>query len=453
MMSGPGLTARLAAFACDSPPGAAPACVREIARLSLADWLACALAATGEPVARTARKAAEAEGGVPQASTIGTATRLPARAAALVNATTGHALDYDDTHFLHIGHVTTVVAPAALAVAEREGATLAAALDACLLGAEAACRIGDWLGRAHYNAGFHQTGTAGAFGATLAAARLMGLDTATATHALGLASTRAGGLKTQFGTMGKPLNAGFAAATGVECATLAALGATSCASALERPRGFAETHAGALTDPAAALDGLGETWVFASVSHKLHACCHGTHAALEALARLRDSLDPAGVERVTIATNPCWMTVCDIARPATGLEAKFSYRLTAAMALTGTDTAAMASFDDALCIRPDLVALRDRVEAVADPAVADTAARVSITTRDGRRLDAAHDLAAPTEPATRARRLRAKAEALIGAPRTEALWSALAKAGPDTPARMLGALLARPPEATARGAA
>ncbi|MEO1331815.1 MAG: hypothetical protein AAFW46_19500, partial [Pseudomonadota bacterium] len=60
-----------------------------------------------------------------------------------------------------------------------------------------------------------------------------------------------------------------------------------------------------------------------------------------------------------------------------------------------------------------------------------------------RERDAEMRLAAPTEPATRARRLRAKAEALIGAPRTEALWSALAKAGPDTPARMLGALLAR----------
>ena len=61
------------------------------------------------------------------------------------------------------------------------------------------------LGRTHYDAGFHQTATSGAFGATIAACRLYGMQSADVSAALGLVSSRASGLKSQFGTMGKPL--------------------------------------------------------------------------------------------------------------------------------------------------------------------------------------------------------------------------------------------------------
>ena len=77
------------------------------------------------------------------------------------------------------------------------------------------------LGRKHYERGFHQTATAGAFGATVAAGRLLGLTSEQMRNALSLVGTRASGLKSQFGTMGKPFNAGVAASNGVEAALLA----------------------------------------------------------------------------------------------------------------------------------------------------------------------------------------------------------------------------------------
>lgn len=428
------ITGQLAAFAATARPGAAALMMM---RLSLLDWAACGIAGRDEPVARLLRGLAMEERGAGEASVIGTPTRAPARMAALVNGAASHALDYDDTHFAHIGHPSVAVIPAALAVAEGEGADGTAFLEAALVGVEASVRVGVWLGRGHYQAGFHQTGTAGAFGATLAAARLLGCDAGQAGQALGLVSTAASGLKSQFGTMGKPYNAGHAAAMGVEAALLAARGFVSTPVGLEGPQGFGETHHGA--GEIGALEGLGEAWLFEGISHKFHACCHGTHAALEALASL-GAVDPGQVTAVTITTNPRWLRVCNLAQPRTGLEAKFSYRLTAAMVLAGRDTGALETFSDAACTDPLLLAMRDRVEVETDEGLPETAAHVAVVLADGTRLEASHDLDAPMPLERRAAKLRAKARALLGEAGEAALHAAvMGDAVPDLAA--LGALL------------
>ena len=298
------LTARLAEFAATARPAAS---AQAMMRLSLADWAACGAAGAGEPVAAIVRQMVLAEAGRGEAGLIG-GGRVPARAAALANGTISHALDYDDTHFGHIGHPSVAVIPAALALAERQGAPAADFLDACLIGAEASVRVGLWLGRGHYQAGFHQTATAGAFGAVLAAGRLLALDPARLRQALGLVATRASGLKAEFGTMGKPYNAGIAAANGVECALLAGAGFVAREDALEA--GFGPTHGGA-ADVGPALEGLGEAWIFETVSHKFHACCHGLHAMLEALADRSTFRHRSRRSRST--THPRWLTVCNIA--------------------------------------------------------------------------------------------------------------------------------------------
>ena len=114
------------------------------------------------------------EGGRRVASIFG-GGQAPTRAVALVNGATSHALDYDDTHFGHVGHPAVGIYPAALAVGEEVGASAAAVSDAFLIGAEASVRLGMVLGSVHYSRGFHQTATADAFGATIAAGRLYGL--------------------------------------------------------------------------------------------------------------------------------------------------------------------------------------------------------------------------------------------------------------------------------------
>ena len=412
------LAQTLGRFAADSP--ADDALMTRFVRFSLFDWATVGLAGIDEPVARAARRVAQADALAQGGATLFGGGHAAPAAAALANGATSHALDYDDTHFGHIGHPSVAVIPAAQALAEARGGDGARLMPALGVGLEVACRVGAWLGRPHYEAGFHQTGTSGAFGATAAAGRVLGLDAARMAQALSLAATRAAGLKSQFGTMGKPLNAGFAAEVGVTCALLAEAGAGATPEAIEGVQGFGPTHAGRADERA--LEGLGEAWVFPAISYKFHACCHGLHAMLEALRKAKaEGIAPEAVQAVEIRTHPRWLAVCNQAAPATGLQAKFSYRLTAAMALAGLDTAALDVYSDATCARPDLVALRDRVTVVADASVADTASEVRLTVHGGE-IEAAHDVLGDSDPEVIAPRLRAKSATLLGETASATLW-------------------------------
>ena len=393
---------------------------RAITAASCLDWLAVGRAGAQEPVANLVRSQGLDEGGRAQASVFGTATLLPARSAALINGTISHALDYDDTHFAHIGHPSVAVFPASLAVAEARGASIREWLDASLIGLEASVRVGMWLGREHYQIGFHQTGTAGAFGAMLAAGRLTGLSRAQTEHGLGLVATRAGGLKAQFGTMGKPLNAGLAASTGVEACAWAKQGFLSNPNAVEA---FAQTHHGAADNDA--WSGLGQTWLFPGVSHKFHACCHGLHAALEAVK----GQSAERISSVTVHTHPRWMSVCNQPDPDTGLGVKFSYRAALGLMLHGHDTARLDVFSDALARDPTLHATRDKISVTADDTIGEMQTRVVLRRGDGSEETLFHDLDAPQPVEARAARVLSKARGLIGA-QADDIRAALEKDGP-----------------------
>ncbi|WP_299546442.1 MmgE/PrpD family protein [uncultured Tateyamaria sp.] len=385
------ITTLLLAYAQAEPPED----VRAVMRLSLLDWAACGMAGHRDG-AFDAWAATLATGGP--------ATRFDGRGgavaeAALVNGTLSHALDYDDTHFAHIGHPSVAVIPAALAVTQMRGASIRDMVDAALVGAEASVAVGLWLGRDHYQVGFHQTATAGAFGATMAAARLLGLDNDKMRHAIGLCSTMASGLKSQFGTMGKPLNAGLAARAGVEAALWAQAGMTAAPDGLAGALGFGDTHHGAGAEVPFA-------WRMGAVSHKFHACCHGLHATLEAVrdVPLRDAT------RVEVHTHPRWMTVCNQAAPDTGLGAKFSYAHVLAMTAYGMDTGNISAFTDACAQDPQLVSWRGRVTVSPVDDLTEMQARVIV---DG--AERFHDLDTPLPFETRANRIHEKARALVGA--------------------------------------
>ncbi len=396
---------------------------REIMRLSLLDWCAAALAGQAEPVAQILRASAIEEGGQGQAGIFGASGLFPARAAALVNGTTSHALDYDDTHFAHIGHPSVAIFPAALAVAQAKGRSGKEMLDAALTGAEASVRFGLWLGRGHYQIGFHQTSTAGAFGACVATARLMGLSRAETVNALALTASRAAGLKAQFGTMAKPYHAGMAAEAGVVAASLAAKGFVASPAAIDGPIGFGATHSGAANEDA--FDNLGQDWLMEHVSHKFHACCHGTHAMIEALSQLASDTSPKDIVEITVNTHNRWMNVCNIVEPKTGLEVKFSYAHLAAMVLNGIDTTALSVFSQDTARDPGLCALAAKVRVQATDRIPETAAFVVIKLSTGETLQSKFDLDATITLETRRNKLLHKAEVLLGAGRAEALWQVL----------------------------
>ena len=400
---------------------------RQLAAFSLFDWLVCARAGEDQELSRIMRDFVREEGGKPVATVVGERAKYPARAAALANGTISHALDYDDTHFAHIGHLSVGIYPAALAAAEEMNAGADEARDAFVVGAEAACRIGMALGRIHYQRGFHQTATAGAIGATVAAGRLYRLTTGQMRNALSLVATRASGLKSQFGTMGKPYNAGIAAANGVEAARLAKRGFVSCEDGVAGAQGFIATHSDCPDTDLAWTDPPPRRWVFEDNKYKLHACCHGTHAMIEALRAAIDQRRFCAHElkSITVFTHPRWLNVCDIKQPRTGLEAKFSYAHLAAMVVSGIDTSSDKIYTTALAGDENLRKLARRVEVVGDETLGDMAVHVVVELEGDASVDVLHDLASRLPLEVLERGLRSKARGLLGAEFADKLWASV----------------------------
>jgi 2-methylcitrate dehydratase PrpD len=224
--------------------------------------------------------------------------------------------------------------------------------------------------------------------------------------------------------MSKPLHPGKAAQNGLLAARLAARGFTSDTDILASPQGFAATQS-TTANPAAGLEARAAPWVVEAL-FKHHAACYLTHDSIEAAnaLRLEEGITPADIAAVTLKVPAGHLGVCNILAPATGLECKFSLRMTAALALSGEDTFQEALFSDATARRPDLVALRDKV--AVDPSQTGRGCDVTVRLNDGRVLTRSGDVSQPlrdlgAQQAKLERKFRALAGRALGEARTEAV--------------------------------
>lgn len=386
------------------------------ARHCLLDWLAVTLAGAGETLVDILVTEALADDGAGSVPLVGRGETLAPSWAILVTGAASHALDFDDVNTAMRGHPTVAVMPAVLLAGARDGHGLDEVLRAFAIGYEVCCLVGEMTGDAHYDRGWHATATVGTFGAAAGMAALMGLSADRTAHALGAAATMAAGLKSMFGTMCKPYHAGRAAQSGWLAARLAARGWSARPDALECPQGFWDTQA---PDHAAiALDTRGNLPLQITQNlFKYHAACYLTHSSIEACRSLREThhLTSERIARVRLRVADGHLKVCNIADPTTGLEIKFSLRHTAAMALAGIDTRVAGSYSDAMALRPDLAALRARVEVETQPAARTmaTGAEAVIETVDGLTVTNAFDVGIPaTDLDDQEARLVAKFHAL-----------------------------------------
>jgi 2-methylcitrate dehydratase PrpD len=225
---------------------------------------------------------------------------------------------------------------------------------------------------------------------------LLRLDAKKTASAFGIAATRAAGLKSMFGTMCKPLHAGSAAQNGLLAAQLVARGFDSRQDALECAQGFADTQSDGANIGAALVSPAGGYHMRANL-FKFHAACYLTHSAIECCRRLRErsQIDPQDVREVVVRVDSGLDGVCNIQKPESGLEAKFSLRLTSAFALAGIDTASTEVYCRENCADPELVALRDKVRIEFQSGWPATRTEVAVELRDGRRLEADNDSGIP----------------------------------------------------------
>ena len=391
---------RFAAFSSSLTVERIPPAVLDSAKLHILDALGCGLAAHALDTAPAAREAMIETGSIGPATAIGVTYGLPPADAALANGVTCHALDYDDTHTGAVAHVSVAVVPAALAVAQSEGADGADLLAAVVAGNEIVARLGMAVDTGFHARGFHATAVCGVFGATAAACRLQALDVETVTNALGIAGSMASGLLEYLadGSSTKRLHPGWVAHAAVIASRLAAHGATGPASVFEGRfgvyRAFTE-HSDIDVDALTAE--LGERWETPRIAFKPYPACHYVHASLDAAAQAvaETPVRIEDIEEIVALTPEAGVSLvleplADKHRPRTEYEAKFSLPYSIASLLVRGHVDVSTYTDEAIA-DPDVLALAAKVRyEVKDY---DTYPRafpggVRIHTRDGRALEA-----------------------------------------------------------------
>ncbi|KAJ5770472.1 uncharacterized protein N7511_002523 [Penicillium nucicola] len=207
--------------------------------------------------------------------------------ASLINAAASHVVEQDDLHNRSIMHPATVIFPAALAVSQDIGASGKDFITACVVGYEVGCRVGEYLGKSHYER-FHSTATGGVIGVAAAVAHLLKLDVSQTLSAVGTAGTQAAGLW-QFlldATHSKQVHTAKACFDGIFAAYSARDGLLGPRDILEGPRAMGIALVPGETNPEAIDQNLGREFAVLRSSFKWHASCRHTHPSVDALLTL-----------------------------------------------------------------------------------------------------------------------------------------------------------------------
>lgn len=374
-----GLTRECVAFAERLSPADIPSRVLHTAKQCILDTIAVAIAGTETDLPRPLLTVVRELGGRPQARVFGRPTeKVSAPQAAFLFGSIANALDWDDVQnpegpgrpfglMMHasVPLLATCLATSDLVALERGRATDGASfVTAFIAGHEVSCKIAIAINPDHYYNGFHTSGTIGAFGAAVAAAKLLGLDCNGMARAIGIASSLTGGIRASLGTQTKPCHVGWAAEKGVMAALFARAGLTSNLESLDGPWGFLSV-AGRGADTELVRGRIGSPFVMEApgISFKRYPCGAVTHPGMESLraAMAQANWRAEDIERITVRAGKNVWGPISYARATTALEGKYCFPfLLAAIALRGQ--CGRAEFRDEFVTSPEVQALQARIE-------------------------------------------------------------------------------------------
>lgn len=365
--------------------------MRHEARRALLNYVGCAIGGAGEDAVEIALRALGPFSGARTARVLGRRERLDPLHASLMQGIASHVHDFDDTTPKNYSHTTSPVASALFAYASANDVSGADFLSAFVVGFESASRVGNAVYPAHYDVGWHITGTIGVIGAAVAISRLRKLPLQNLVWAIGLAATQAAGLREMFGSMGKGFHPGRSAQSGYVAALLAEAGFTSGDQPIEGPRGFAAVQA-SRSDLSRITDRLGTDFDLRENTYKPFPCGIVIHPTLDACIQIHKErrLDPGEIESVRLRVARIVLDLCNKKQITRGLEGKFSVYHAAAVGLV-RGKAGLREFTDETVNDPSVRAVRERVTAVSDSAVADDAVVVEVTLKSGERVSKAVD--------------------------------------------------------------
>ena len=385
----------LASFALGLGHDDIPADGRRKAVDAITDAIACGLAGSASdaagPMLRALGLGARNDVTPGGALLLGTDRTAAAADAALYNGTVIHALDYDDVTHPAYSHPSAVLVPALFALAGEAGATGQDIVSAYVVGIEVFGKLGRALNTAHYRAGWHATSTFGSIAAAVAAARLLRLTPRQLSCAIGIGASASSGLRANFGSMTKPLHAGYAARNGVLAARLAREGFTASEEALTHRFGFAQVFNAGKAVRWEEFANWGDPFEITSeygIALKPFPSCAATHTAIEAAAGLRAQIGGA-VERIRgIRAGVAEMSLEPLIHvtPKTPLEGKFSMHYCVANALLD-GTVDLATFSESKLRDPRIAPLIAKTRMEVDDRVrhdSEFASVVTLTMEDGR---------------------------------------------------------------------
>jgi 2-methylcitrate dehydratase PrpD len=282
-------------------------------------------------------------GGIQESTILGFGAKAWAPMAAFANGSMAHALDFEDVHDSAPVHPNAATVPAALAVAESVGDVSGKRfLTAIVLGSDLVCRLGLALNENPLEQGWYIPPILGAFGATAAACKLLGLGAHQVVDAFSLTlcqATCSAELTSSPQSVVRSIRDAFSAKAGVLSALLAQRGVTGFEHPIEGQAGLFSLYSRGNYDPMPLTNELGRTFEGANVSFKPWPSCRGTHSYIDAVLQMLElqKLDPAEVESIRIVVSPVNKMLCEPEEsknsPATGIDAKFSLPFVIATAL------------------------------------------------------------------------------------------------------------------------
>jgi 2-methylcitrate dehydratase PrpD len=379
-------TQTLASYIVTSRIESIPEDVRHEARRAIVNYVGCALGGSLDKAVDRAIQAFGPYSGKPTASILGRGERMDPLHASLMNGISSHIYDFDDTTPKNYIHPTSPVASALFAYASANAVSGRDFMEAFILGFEAESRIGNAVYPAHYDVGWHITGTAGVFGAAAAIGKLLNLEGHEMIWAIGLAATQAAGLREMFGSMAKALHPGRAAQNGYAAALLAQAGFTAGERSLEGPRGFAAVQA-AQYDLSKITTRLGEDFDLRANTYKPFPCGIVNHPTIDGCIQIHDEYqpDPGNIAAVRLRVAPLVMDLCNQQGITKGLQGKFSVYHGAAIGLV-RGKAGIGEYTDEAVNDPQIKRVRELATAVGDPSITEDQARIEVELTTGRKL-------------------------------------------------------------------
>jgi 2-methylcitrate dehydratase PrpD len=364
-----GLTETVASFVANTNAGNFPPGAIEKAERVVADTFGCILAGAGSETAKPLLRYVSRAGTRGDRAVLATSVRTSPELAAMVNGSFGHSLDFDDVLTMMPGHPSAIVVSALLASMAGRTITGREFLEAYVIGIEVGAKIGLGITNAHYNRGFHGTGTLGIFSAATAVSKLQQFDVPAVRTVLGIASSMASGLRRNFGTMTKPFHTGWAARNAVVATELAACGFTAADDALEGRSGFFAAYGTEKSRADVTCSALGCPFAIVDpgIGLKKWPCYNGSQRAMHGVLTLREKLgfSAATLERLECRMPPGGMQVLIYPVPKTGLEAKFSLPYSLAAGVLDGEYS-LATFSDAAVLRPEIPPLLAKIHVAED---------------------------------------------------------------------------------------